>query len=1206
MSASKARITLAATILMAATLIHLRISHWTWPVPLGGGQQSIRSAAQQTSGSASDGDTGVAQVSPSTAGSALSSVSGSATAASTASRKTYGDIYEALKHAQHRIEEVSPQVRARLSDQEISHHAWNPAQSLAIGFRGASARIQAAADEPEWSAVLRYHGGEGATSKRIDGNRIEMQHADGNVEWYVNHEEAIEHGFTIHDGRLLMQGERLVIPLEVDGLAVENSPDSHDSLVFKNDAGAPVLAYSKLKVWDAGGRVLPAEMFPVAGGLAIAVAARDARYPITVDPIITNLETTFQRASGVNTMNFGKALAISKNTTSYRWAAATTGSDVFIFRDVLNGSSPNWELHSKVEPEVYSSLAESVDIEVFGDVVHVVVGYPYADTEAGTGAGRVVHYKLHSPYTGPWVEHRVLEASDGAANDGFGTSVAISLTDHLHSRFKYWPMIIVGAPRATVNGLTQAGKVYLFSQSALFSNGTFEQVLSNPTPAAYQEFGRSVALDMGARVLNYSIDGVTSIFTNQAGIAVVAGNHDALLFTQYLQEDFQFSQRLLASGAGSMAFDGQTRTIVLGRYGQVDIFEARIATNEYMRVEVLWADEPSYGEFGSSVDIDADRVVVGARVGAGKAYTYERLPDGLEWTKTGEFSAPDSSQQFGASVAIGGNHVLVGQPNTPNEGYFAAGAAFAYLYSPHPFTALQGTWSGPQAIQTGWSNERFGQTFVEGRPFDLEGDTAAIGSQFQYIIGVGYTGAVYIFGYQAGGWVAGSRILANDPEGNGYFGSAVSLAGDAILVGVPWGRNPANVETGSAYIFRRSGSVWSQEAKLLPSAGASGDRFGACVSLSADRALVGAPTPSGANSGSAYVFSRSGAVWTEEARLSVPGLPTTAQFGLSVSLDGNRALIGSPYGGGPGSAHLFERVEGSWMLLQALAMPSSLAGDWFGKSVALDGDTLVVGAPGARSTHVFERQGGVWSHTARLTDPLAGSRFGWSVDVDGTCVLAGSLSGPRTSLFAKRGPDWRHEHSFQSPDVNDADAGRIVALSGNRVLLYARGRATFGTLQNITQSFGRVYSYTFALPTLREIYEEAVAATSGLTGSNALPGALPFKDGVPNLLKYAFNMNLSGPDARTLTTASGTAGLPWAGLAESASGPVFRIEYLRRKGSGLHYVPKVSSNLDNFVPMIGDVTTSEISPEWERVIIEAPWNPASTPKLFGRVEVSLP
>jgi hypothetical protein len=131
------------------------------------------------------------------------------------------------------------------------------------------------------------------------------------------------------------------------------------------------------------------------------------------------------------------------------------------------------------------------------------------------------------------------------------------------------------------------------------------------------------------------------------------------------------------------------------------------------------------------------------------------------------------------------------------------------------------------------------------------------------------------------------------------------------------------------------------------------------------------------------------------------------------------------------------------------------------------------------------------------------------------------------------------------------------------------------------------------------------ASTGGLTGNNALPGAIPHGDGVPNLLKYAFGLNPSGPDARRMAP-GGTVGLP-AGYLHQNGGTVWRVEYLRRKNSGLTYTPKKSTTLGNgsFVPLTGTPVESEIIgfPDWQRVVIDEPFNPSTTPRLFTTVEV---
>lgn len=131
---------------------------------------------------------------------------------------------------------------------------------------------------------------------------------------------------------------------------------------------------------------------------------------------------------------------------------------------------------------------------------------------------------------------------------------------------------------------------------------------------------------------------------------------------------------------------------------------------------------------------------------------------------------------------------------------------------------------------------------------------------------------------------------------------------------------------------------------------------------------------------------------------------------------------------------------------------------------------------------------------------------------------------------------------------------------------------------------------------------------AGLTGNDALPSAIPFDDGVENLLKYAFNMNLAGPDSSSLTAGTGTAGLPSVALTGSGANTMIRVEYIRHKGSGLTYTPKRSSTLEpgSFVAMGGTPVVSSANEEWERVIVEETANPATLPVSFAIVEVTIP
>ena len=117
--------------------------------------------------------------------------------------------------------------------------------------------------------------------------------------------------------------------------------------------------------------------------------------------------------------------------------------------------------------------------------------------------------------------------------------------------------------------------------------------------------------------------------------------------------------------------------------------------------------------------------------------------------------------------------------------------------------------------------------------------------------------------------------------------------------------------------------------------------------------------------------------------------------------------------------------------------------------------------------------------------------------------------------------------------------------------------------------------------------------------------ATPFGDGVGNLLKVAFNMDLTGSDSSVME-AGGTSGLPTYLIDDSGAQTVFKVEFVRRKSSGLTYTAMKSTTLSSFVPMTGATTVTDINGLWERVVVEEPCDPMTTPKCFSRVQVELP
>jgi hypothetical protein len=146
---------------------------------------------------------------------------------------------------------------------------------------------------------------------------------------------------------------------------------------------------------------------------------------------------------------------------------------------------------------------------------------------------------------------------------------------------------------------------------------------------------------------------------------------------------------------------------------------------------------------------------------------------------------------------------------------------------------------------------------------------------------------------------------------------------------------------------------------------------------------------------------------------------------------------------------------------------------------------------------------------------------------------------------------------------------------------------------------------SFTTSSVTELLFQNWATAGGLSGSGRAPHAIPFNDGVPNLLKYAFNMTPTGPDTHVLTKGSGTTGLPVFSIEQSGSQSLFTVEFLRRKDSGLNYSPRVSTDLIHYEPLIGETIVTPINAEWERVVLRSPIDKASTPRLFADLEVTL-
>ena len=199
-------------------------------------------------------------------------------------------------------------------------------------------------------------------------------------------------------------------------------------------------------------------------------------------------------------------------------------------------------------------------------------------------------------------------------------------------------------------------------------------------------------------------------------------------------------------------------------------------------------------------------------------------------------------------------------------------------------------------------------------------------------------------------WAKQATQLDPAKAANDNFGYSVALSVDRGMVGARGTTVAGQREAGVVYVYSRCGSTWMRQTTLRDPAEAAGDWFGFSVALDGQTAFVGAngTTVNGHGlAGVAYVYGRSGSTWVLQTTLRDPANAAGDNFGYSVALSGSNALVGAPATtvngqGGAGVAYLYSRSGSTWKLQAMLRDPANAAGDYFGSSIALDGDTLIV------------------------------------------------------------------------------------------------------------------------------------------------------------------------------------------------------------------------------------------------------------------------
>ncbi len=334
------------------------------------------------------------------------------------------------------------------------------------------------------------------------------------------------------------------------------------------------------------------------------------------------------------------------------------------------------------------------------------------------------------------------------------------------------------------------------------------------------------------------------------------------------------------------------------------IFIVGLSGSGFAFVKLTASDGQSLDRLGESVSISNDYAIIGAAASInndkpGSAYIFKR--SGNTWIQQVKLIASDAKNHddFGASVSISGDHAIIG----------SILGAYIFKYNGNI-----------------WAEE---VKLTGGKAVSISGDYA-IASH-------------YIFKYDGNNWIQQTKLVGDDEWYSDGFGCSVYLDGDYTIVGAD-GDDDKGTNMGAAYIFKRDGAAWSQQAKLIPNDGLTGDAFGISVSLSGDYAIIGTPQNAGGNStGAAYIFKREGTAWLQKAKLTPSNPKVGAIFGWSVSVSGDYAITGAR-GNETGYAYIFKKPASGWANMTETFKLNNAASNEFGESVAIYGSHAIIGA----------------------------------------------------------------------------------------------------------------------------------------------------------------------------------------------------------------------------------------------------------------------
>ena len=830
---------------------------------------------------------------------------------------------------------------------------------------------------------------------------------------------------------------------------------------------------------------------------------------------------------------FGISVAMDGNTAvvgAYQDDDATNDNSGSAHVFTRSSSAAPWSWSAKLTASDAAANDEfGIAVAVDGDTI--VVGAHQNDADTNDNDEGAAYVFTWNSSNSKWEQKAKLTASDAAANDEFGISVAVD-----------GDTVVVGAHKAdyidlndSSNNLADSGAAYVFTKpgSGGWADATETAKLTASDAAANDEFGISVAVDGGTVVVgahkadyidlndssnNLADSGAAYVFTKPGSGGWVNATETAKLAASDGAADDELGISVAVDGdtvvLGAHKYDVDDNGTSIPNAGAAYVFTKPVngwATST-STANLIASDAARGDEFGISVavDDDDDTIVVGAYLdddngdNSGSAYVFTRDSNG--WSQKTKLTGPSRGKggRLGYSVAVVGDTVIAGAERSNISGP-DSGAVYLWVVpqwadivnsdattKSHTVTGLtnreeysfqvravdkvEGVGAGPPS--------EVRATPLKPRAAKPTGLSAAPGdTQVRLSWNDPTDGSPPIDNYQLWQHVHSQKLAHDDKQNLDEFGYAVAIDGDTAVVGMPGEDSPDN--SGAAFVFiRDSSGAWSRVARLRPSTPEENALFGNSVALQGNTIVVGAPREGGGSSsgyGAVYVFTKSSGVWDNTpARLLADQRNNTDEFGfeaVAVNDDEDTIVAGAH---SKNAAYIFTKPADGWTSTTTAAKLSG--SDSFGRSVAVDAGTIVVGASGDSdddkgSAFVFTKPATGWADStsagaAKLTAYSRNNndRFGRSVAIDGNTIVVGAYlddfndangddNEGSAYVFVKPDTGWANSPGTEAAKLTASDRsakdqfGRSVAVDGDTVVIGADAL-------NATNKSGSAYVFT--------------------------------------------------------------------------------------------------------------------------------------------------